>query len=152
LGYGDPKKDAAYYRDWYAKNRERIAAKKRERYQKDKAYRDAVIQRARDRAKKLTGSGEAQKGTVRSLVVDGVRRDVLTSTAVATMAGRTRRVIQAWEDAGWIPQPTLPGDHRCYTRGQAQLVRKVALALDKGLSGPEFEAVVAEVAEQWGSV
>lgn len=117
-----------YFQNWYAKNRERLNAERRHRYQTDPEYRrKAIAVSARYRSKKE----HVRKPPIQLVrVVNGVPVPVFSAMETAQQIGRSAQSIRKWERRGWIPAPIFPGRRRLYTAGQISLIQRLADVLE----------------------
>lgn len=121
-----------YWKEYWAKNRERILALRKARYAEDKQYREGVIARAKERywrknAKKALVEKEIPKRikessrTLRPRVIPGPNGEAITVYHIAEL-GRMCRVstetLRSWEERGIIPKATMIDEYgrRWYSR------------------------------------
>jgi len=130
---------SGYNREYYLKNKDRIAAQKKLRYENDPEYREAVKarrreQKARQRAAKAkarenqlpTNQREARKKRV--ILPNGERAvaRMYTLGQASWRIGITSQTLTKWEQIGVIPEPTYrtPGGLRTYTTDEVSVIRR----------------------------
>jgi DNA-binding transcriptional MerR regulator len=131
------------YKEWYGKNKERVAEARRRRYETDPAYREKIhdrnlkvrttkkradlqVKREEDKAKKA----EAETPW-REVVVNG--QTYLTIGALARVLGKSVKTLRLWETQGLIPKAqhrAARGD-RLYTPEEVLDLREKLLAEGK---------------------
>lgn len=132
--------DKSYFQAYYAKNRDKLSEKRRERYRTDEKYRNQVKQRAmerylRQREERLKDLEEnPQEPRVRGnnfprvMEIDG--KDVLVHgvSEFASRVGRNVQTITAWEGKGVIPTPTVKDDlgRRWYSEEHMDFIASLA--------------------------
>lgn len=128
---------AANNREYYEKNKERIAKRKKSRYQNDPEYREAIKARSAEarRQKKQENAIKRRKGSLRDKRVDKEPRRVRvefpdgSGSAVTGMytlgqfahqVGVSIATLRKWEARNVFPKALYrsPGGHRWYTEDQ----------------------------------
>lgn len=137
MGGSDARSKARYNREYYLRNKDRIAARKRHRYETDAAYREACKDRRKkqlekeksERAKKTKPRN--QKGPKKMLVGlpngSQVRVGMYSLGQAAYQIGVSPQTIRKWENLGVLPPATYrtPGGHRLYTVDEVAAIRVV---------------------------
>lgn len=148
-------KRSAAYRSWYEINKEKLSARRKQRYQQDKEYREKALSRASDwRANNPTPS---RAGEARIKVVNGTEMRCFRITETSQMIGRSDQTIRDWEEKGIIPKPSVEGVHRFYTYPQVVLMRELGEIIDSLRYGQKevLEAAIevksAEIHQLWKS-
>lgn len=103
-----------YWDRYWRENKERILAKRRERYASDETYREAVKERSRRRWREELRHGGRTKGRnpdkryLRPKIVTIRGRDVKVFGIgeFADMIGYTIATVKNWEHLGVLPKPT----------------------------------------------
>lgn len=131
------------YKDWYEKNKEAVAARRRARYHEDKKYREKVLRQNKEyRDKKARDRPQITKTKVRipkhrkpvsaSIKVRGkfVVAQLVHVGAFARSIGRSVATIHQWERLGLLPRTpyNLKGktkSERLYTADMILVVKKV---------------------------
>jgi hypothetical protein len=131
------------YRGWYEKNKEALSKKRKERYRKDKEYREKVLEQNKDyRAKKAKEKPSQPKAKVRTpkhrkpvmmeIPVRGktVEVSMVHVGAFARAIGRSVPTIHQWERVGLLPRTPflLEGrnkQERLYSAEMIGVVRNV---------------------------
>ena len=128
---------ATYNREYYQKNRDRIASRKKDRYEKDPNYRAAILTRRnkqRDQEKEERNSPDRVPKAVKpprlmKVTVNGVDRTVSMYTLgqLSYKLNLQPQTIRKWEIQGIIPPPTYRsrGRHRLYTEFEVDIILKV---------------------------
>jgi DNA-binding transcriptional MerR regulator len=130
----------SYFQAYYAKNRDELSKKRKERYRTDKKYREQVKQRAMDRYMKQREERlkhleeNPQEPRVRGnnfprvMAIEG--KDVLVHgvSEFASRVGRNVQTITAWENKGIIPEPTVRDElgRRWYTEEHMDFIASLA--------------------------
>jgi hypothetical protein len=130
------------YKDWYERNKQKLAERRKDKYHKDKKYRAKVLEQNREyRAKKAEERNSKPKPKVRipkhrkpvemPVKVNGhvVNLQMVHIGAFARAIGRSVPTIHQWERVGLLPRtPYLlksrNKQERLYTEGMIFVVRK----------------------------
>lgn len=107
-----------YQQRYYEKNKEKLLKKRRERYEKDEEYREAM--RIRDQRRYWFGRRQEKDPDVPdksledieplgTIDVDGREVRVYATSAVGELLDRTRQTIAKWGRRGVIPDPYWRG-------------------------------------------
>lgn len=126
---------------WYERNKDDYNQRRRERYQTDKAHREAIQQKAREAKKAKIAE---RKGMVER-VWNG---EVLLAKRIGDVAeeiGVSIQVIRSWEINQIIPRPVFGGKQRVYTETQVELMRKLAEALTKAKHYNKYSEVKSKL-------
>lgn len=140
------------YKDWYQENKAALSAKRKERYNSDPEYRQAIIDR--QRAQRASNPARKSDGVIFKLV-GGVDRRVYRIGDMSEMAGVPLDTLRSWERKGIMPKPSVGGVHRYYTQSQIELVALIATTLKEVRYKPApirkqaTTTVVTKVAALW---
>jgi hypothetical protein len=120
-----------YFAKWYAENKEKLAAKRRERYLNDPTYREKVLSNSK-KSRKLVSS-EVEKGSGRIVGADGVERNIYSVSETAFLLNVSRETLVLWERAGLLPADPFSGTKsRHFTAGQIDGIKKAIEAHRNG--------------------
>jgi hypothetical protein len=134
-----------YFRDWWAKNREAVLAKRASKYRDDPEYRIAALERARiwwvdhrnPTARVREGSMERKKRYMmpRILQAGGKQIEVFSSGMFAQAIGFSNQATFEWRSTGVLPPATMTDEKGRYWYSEAyiEMVRGV---LDSMASEP----------------
>ena len=108
-----------YWTRYYRENKEKILAKKRERYQNDPQYREGIKERARARWRDELRKGGREKGLkkdkryLRPKIVQIDGKDVVVHSIgeFADRIGYTIATLKNWETLGVLPRATAVDDN-----------------------------------------
>jgi len=127
------------FQKWYGENKEEFNAKRRKRYQRDKAYRESQLtttRKWRKRVKKTATPKPAQP------------RPYLTIGQVAEAVGCDVQTIRSMETKGYIPKTKKGLDKRKYLPKHVRLIKRVYEAGRKyHYTHEKFQATVAKAVE-----
>lgn len=150
-----------YTPEWWAREKDRINAKRNARYQNDPEYREAARKRAREYRERKKKEREAAKANP-TIEINGQQRPALTTFQVCEHAGVTAARIKYMQRVGYLPPALVTRPVRLYTKKQADLIRKLENFLRehkqslRGPATPETEKVLAKleklkstIAEKW---
>jgi len=136
---------------WYEKNKDGRNDRRRDKYKKDKAFRES--EKARVQAHREQNPNEGPRVTYREL--NGKDVIVLRIGAAAEMAGTTPEIIRRYEAEGLIPIPTWDDEpQRLYTHAQCALIKKLAdhRRITRAPSyNPQVVKMVNSIFEKWNS-
>ena len=157
------------YRGWYEKNKEALSQRRKERYHKDKGYRDKVLEQNKDYRAKKSQERPAQpkvkvrtpkhrKPVVMNVEIYGKLQEVsmVHVGAFARAIGRSVPTIHQWERVGLLPKTpfTLIGKNkqeRLYTAEMIGVVRKVLSTRGTTVSASDL-LFRQEIEEGWQSL
>jgi DNA-binding transcriptional regulator YiaG len=125
-----------YFQQYYLDHKEKIAAKKKERYQKDPEYRAAIQDRnrkvralkkkRREDRKKKASKKDPRRPKKFSVHIGGLERELsmYSSTQFARMVGRSVQTIRLWEREGILPKAVYRcnNNNRLYTEFQVKML------------------------------
>lgn len=114
-------RDSAYFKKWYATNREKLNAKRRKRYALDPSARDRALNyqaEYRQRVERVSTRGQPHFRTV-----NGANVQVFRIHGAASMIGCSIEFIRKYELAGVIPKSIFPSTQRYYTQSQINLMK-----------------------------
>jgi len=153
-----------YYKEYYRRNRDEIAEKKKSRYYDDEGYRQRRIaaqreyreRKRRELESKLKGKKpERKKGQPRgpeTVIVNGVEEEAFTTGVLAERVGRSKVTIGYWSRNGVFPATPFfnkRGD-RLYTRRMIEIVADVLSRYGRMPSGDT--SFRDEVEDAWRDV
>jgi DNA-binding transcriptional regulator YiaG len=157
------------YRGWYEENKAALSKRRKERYHKDKEYRDKVLEQNKDyRAKKAKDKPQQSKTKVRTpkhrkpvsmkVKIGGKSQEVsmVHVGAFARAIGRSVPTIHQWERVGLLPRTpfNLKGKNkqeRLYTAEMIGVVRTVLSTRGATVSASDV-AFRKEIEEGWRSL
>ncbi len=126
---------SAYNREYYLKNRAKIARRKNYRYQNDDSYREAILERRSEqraqekeqRRKKATvprTQRPPKKMKVTLTTGEKVVVDMYTLGQLAHVLGLSTQTLRKWEANGVLPSSTYrsKGGHRLYTGAEVDVL------------------------------
>lgn len=134
------------YKDWYNKNKIKLARRKALRYKKDAKYRRSIRIRTLDHYHKhLKKSGIPDRQVVKT---DHER--YFTIGKIARIVARNTWTIRGYHKDGIIPEVTHYDNRgwRLYTREQATILQLVFRKFDRG-DLKSLREVKKEIAAQW---
>lgn len=145
------------FTEWYSTNREAFNAKRRDRYQKDKEYRERVQGYTRRYRAGTFRSGKNVDGTV-TITEGGITKDVYRIYAVIEKLGIKAIDIRNLEAQGYIPKrKSILGRRsvRSYTKHQITLI-EVALNTQRRRANneiPKAEAkkLITRIFKEWSN-
>lgn len=135
-----------YNKEYYRKNRERILARKRERYASDPKYREKV--------KRDVAARRAEESACAKVEVNGVMVDALKVSEFAEEVGKSVSTINNWQKHGTIPETPFrsPGGFRLYTSDMARAVKQALSMNERPSRGDkEFCGAVAQLWAECGA-
>lgn len=139
---------------WYEANKVGFNAERKAKYHSDPAYREAVLDRQRNARRSNPRPSVSTEKLYRD--VNGEQVQVFRMGHVSQVINRSEKTIRAWESAGIIPTPTIPGKHRCYTQGQLALLKHFSAVMDQvrynnSLREIAVQAASANLHNEWES-
>lgn len=157
------------YKQWYERNKEALAERRKARYKEDKKYRQKVLQQNRDyRAKKAKERKAKPKPKVRipkhrkpvemKIQVNGhrIETQLVHIGAFARAIGRSVPTIHQWERLGLLPRTpyvlqSRSKQERLYTEDMIKVVRGVlgTRGATVSSSDPTFRQ---EIIDGWAAV
>ena len=161
-----PPKTEWTYRGWYEENKAALSKRRKERYHKDKEYRDKVLEQNKDyRAKKAKDKPQQSKTKVRTpkhrkpvsmkVKISGKSQEVsmVHVGAFARAIGRSVPTIHQWERVGLLPRTpfNLRGKNkqeRLYTAEMIGVVRTVLSTRGATVSASD-SAFRREIEDGW---
>lgn len=130
-----------YYKDWYAKQKGRLSEKRRERYANDPTFRAELVEKARERRRKLRGESPKRP----ELVYDLQQASDLLKTSVSS--------LRFWMGKEYFPKPETHAGKFWLTESQVQLIAILVQYFDSKHSGKtiktELEALVQAIHLNW---
>ncbi len=145
------------FTEWYDTNREAFNAKRRERYQKDKEYRNRVQGYTRRYRAGTVRKGKNPDGTV-TVTENGITKDVYRIYTVIEMLSIKAIDIRILERQGYIPKrKAVPGKRsvRSYTKFQVALIG-AALEAQRGraaneISKSDAQKIITGIFKEWSN-
>lgn len=119
----------SYYQKWYEANREKLAERRRQRYQMDPQVREKAIQRQRKWRKDHARASTKDSPKFRE--VNGNLAQVFRISDTAEMAGCSVEFIRKYEQAGVIPRTSVQSAQRYYTSSQVRLIKDFFLVMQE---------------------
>lgn len=121
-------KQSQYFRKWYAENKQRLSAARKERYRTDPELRARILARTAEwrKSKAQCPRDVGQK----KQPMNGTLVEAYRITEAGKMIGRSDQTIRDWEEKKVIPKPTVERSHRYYTLNQIRLMRDLAEMID----------------------
>jgi hypothetical protein len=114
------KKKSTYQKDWYQKNKERIAEKRKKKYADDPEYREQRVEASRRyRRGERTPPGRAAPPDA-----------PISFKQAAKQLGRKRSTLQEWCRLTYFPTPKLHKGAYWLTEHQVTLLEKLKECLD----------------------
>lgn len=145
----DNEKSKAKFASWYGKNKDDRNDRRRAKYRKDKAFREA--EKARVQAHREQSPSTGPRVTFREL--NGTDVVVVRIGAAAELAGTTPEIIRRYESEGLIPIPTWDDEpQRLYTKAQCALIKRLAdlrRETRAAATHPKIKKLVDTIFEKW---
>lgn len=117
----------ASWRTWYANNKAKLNAKRKQRYHASQEVREKAINRQKNYRERTAGTHDS----VHLRLVAGKKREVFRIGDASEQVGRDEQTLRKWEKQGLIPKPIVASKHRYYTQNQINLMRKLAELIDQ---------------------
>lgn len=108
---GNEKKKNAY-KDWYARNKEKLAQRRAERYKSDPAYREKVISASREHRRNNKGPS----------VPEGYS---FTMSSASDALGISIWTLREWRKKDYFPEPLDFKGCRWFTEGQVAMLARL---------------------------
>lgn len=135
--------ESDYAKQYYKKNKQKIAARKRARYRLDPEYREKVKEQARCRSRKLIAQNPRGRTTYN-------RGDQIfySFSHVVSAIGRHSQTVTNYIRRGIIPDSgySLSNGRRYYTQQQLDILSRVFSEHEKGCS---LETVAKRIQQDW---
>jgi DNA-binding transcriptional MerR regulator len=157
-------KETIYYKNWWRENRERVLKHRKERYQNDSKYREAIVRRS----KRQTRDNKINKQyatkcfvplKIRELFinVNGHNTRVYSFNLLSRVINKVKSCISGWERKGWIPKAYRINGNRFYTASQILLVEEVVnkysfFGLNRGKRKVNGRKMYADLLERWNYI
>lgn len=132
------------YKEWYKDNKDRIAQRRKQLYHTDPAYRQVVINRAREARERVRPPPVEASGLIR-----------------AVDAGNTLGVspwtLHTWKTKGYYPEPQKVGGRPVFTQNQVQLLGLIKQFFETypkrlaGLHRDQLKVTVEVVHQNWSA-
>jgi len=152
-------KKSQVFKDWYDKNKEDLAAKRRERYRNDPEYRRNILERGEKYRKKVRNIRAKVESSRTKIQPNGSRLfqdengtewELYTISSVADAVGRSVQCVNRWDTMGYIPQtPFRYSRVRLFTEDMIDALSKVVGKYRRIPDPGEFEALVKSA---WGEL
>lgn len=136
-----PKQESPYQK-WYQRNKDKLNARRRERYARDKDYRNRHLEMARRRSKRRRD-------------VTSPPPDMFTTEQAAHVINRGPAALREWEKRGLVPPASVYGRKHFYTAGQVQLLNRLRAVMDSYFTTDRekfrgaLEEIVEYIKENW---
>lgn len=132
------------FKRWYDTNREDFNAQRRAKYAADKEKRNNAIEASREyrRSRKMPRTPIYVK-------IDGHNRKAYTFDQALDFAGITGSTLQSLHGSGYLPDTTIPGTERLYTKRQMTLIYRAARHLDEGTLLTMPENLINDIHSRW---
>lgn len=129
---------------WYNKNKDKLSAKRKLRYQTDPEYRQKALDEAA-KARALRAAGKVKEK------LEGYPYSQLEAAAVL---GVTAGTVREWMNKKYFPRPRLFKRRFVFSTLQVDLLEKLKSFLRErgtktGVNSPEFEDLKAFIAVNW---
>ena len=128
----------AYYKDWYARNKEKLSVERRKKYHTDPEYRQSILEKGKEWREKTgysrVGSGQVGPRPVRSIEVNGEAVTVYTIGYLSKLIGVKPQTIRAWIKRQILPETKHKdrGKNRLWTGSEIEaIVSAVRTAIEK---------------------
>lgn len=140
------------FKTWYANNREKLSALRKEKYRLNPEIREKAKKGARIRRQEVPRVSTAGQPLIKT--VNGVTQQVVRIGQASEAVGRKEQVLRIWERKKWVPKPAGESVHRYYTMHQITLLREFAQLIDQVRYQPAIRSMVistksAEVWARW---
>lgn len=122
-------KQKAYNREYYLKHKDKLNARKKERYENDPEYRDGILRRSQARQDAVrAGMSKHLSFTVKH--IDG--QPFYSLSYVKAVINRSADWIREWEARGFIPHPTKKDGRgwRLYSQNQLEILSEAVVKYD----------------------
>lgn len=112
-----------YWKQYYEKNKDKLNEKKRQRYETDASYREAIKKSAKLRATLYKVSKKLAK-VDKIQTVYGVKEPYFSLKSMSRFAGIDYTILRKWQLLGFIPDPIyFKGKRGIYSESQARYLR-----------------------------
>lgn len=146
-----------YFEEYYGKNKDKVNAERRRKYQADSGYRERVLRASRDYRKRQRDDEDRVRlpryqTPIAKEAGDGGTLQLFSVGAFAAYLGRSVQAINHWEKADVLP-PTPYRDERgfrYYTREMMEIVRE-AVGSKRRLF-PVDEHMRRDIQHQWAAL
>lgn len=137
-----------YNREYYERNKKRIAERKKERYRRDSAYRKAIRKRTKESHAALR-KRRIETGYDRRVLADGTVK-YFSIGKIGEIINRSSHTIRAYHKSGIIPDSGHYDSRgwRLYTKEQALILKKLFKKFDKQ-EIPSLDTLGAELKKEW---
>ena len=110
--------NSEYYKEWYAKNREKRAITRSSRYHNEPSYKARVLalsrtSRERSKKNKIAVQDRIPRFKILEAEIQGVRKKVFTIGAISALLGISKQALRLWEKNGTIPASPLKDGYGC---------------------------------------
>lgn len=151
-----------YQREYYSKRKDKLSQDRKDKYNKDPAYREVAIAHAREYRRKKRDererlraegklppprSGGPRKPT--EVIINGQKRMAYTITIAAQKLDKSKSTINNWTRHGILPATPLrtKGGDRLYTEG---MILVIELAISKRVRvSSKDDSFYQEVVDGW---
>lgn len=119
----------SYYKEWYAKNKDRLSQQRKVRYQADPAVRDKALER--QKVYRETHDRPSTRGAPKFRAINGIPIQVYRISESAEMIGCSIEFIRKYENEGVIPRPLVDSTQRYYTIEQIKRMKAFYLLMNE---------------------
>jgi hypothetical protein len=118
------------YKTWWDENRERVNAKRRERYASDPEYRKKQQEHTKkwkQRRRELNASQPRQRSRTMTMKLEGREVEMHTIGVFSERVGKSVITLREWERQGFIPQTPFRSSRgdRLYTDDMIETVNRI---------------------------
>jgi len=145
-----------YYEKWYQDNKEKVAERRRERYESDPDYQQKVLERSakyRERQREVSQVRVPRHQKPRMFDLNGTAIPLYSIGAFAAYINRSVQSINHWEANGLLPRtPYRVGQRgfRFYSAEMMEVVRRIVG--NKRRLFPVDETMGQEIRDMWGAL
>ena len=137
---------------WYEAHKVGFNAARKAKYHSDPEYRESVLSRQRKSRKSKPREAPPSEKAYRE--INGVQVEVFRMGYVSQTINKSEKTIRAWESSGLIPEPTIQGKHRYYTREQVKLLQHFSAVMDqvrydRALREITIQSASANIHNEW---
>jgi len=131
------------FKEWYQKNRDELARRRKERYHSDPVYRAQVKARSEDYRKRVRDAKPEFPG--------------MTIAQVCEHLGVSDWTLNKWRNLGYYPEPIKYNGKPSFTQRQVALLASIKRFFKRyprrsaALHRAELEQLTADVAHKWQS-
>lgn len=150
------------YKTWYQANKDKLAEKRKQRYESDQSYRDKVLNQNKSYRTRLSegliprGQPDHKPRKTQIIEIEGKQFPAFYISLLSKQVGRTIPTLYGWERKGILPiTPFWIGEgikrERLYTMDMINIVTSSAKKRNLRLSTKD-KSFYEEVSSQWKSI